>query len=166
MKKAFVIAPSKTLSIVSKENIEIAIKKLERISDIEYINGKAIFKIKTTVSKGTYIRSLVNDIATLLNTIGVMSKLERTKQGIFNIEDSFDLEKIENGQYKLLTIEETLKDVKSIILDDDLAFKVKNGVAILNTYNEELVLFKDKENKLISLYKNDKGILKSYKYFG
>ena len=144
----------------------VEIKKLERISETKYIEGKIVFKIKTLVSKGTYIRSLVNDIALSLNTIGVMSKLERTKQGQFTIDDSYSIEQIQNGEYKLLSIEEALKDIKTIVLEDDIAFKVKNGVSIPNTYNEKLVLFKDKENKLISLYKDEEGLLKSYKYFG
>lgn len=144
----------------------VEIKKLERISDVKYIDSKAIFSIKTTVSKGTYIRSLINDIASLLNTIGVMSKLERTMQGKFSINKSFSLEQIKNGEYELLSIEEALSDIKSIVLDDNIALKIKNGVSIPNTYNEELVLFKDSENKLIALYKNDNGVLKSYKYFG
>lgn len=143
----------------------VEIKSLERISDIKYINGKTIFSIKTTVSKGTYIRSLVSDIGKKLNTIGVMSKLKRTKQGTFNIEDAYSLEDIQNGNYKLLSIEDALKDIKTIVLDEEKAFKVKNGVSIDNIYNEEIILFKDSK-KVLALYKNDNGLLKAYKVFG
>ena len=143
----------------------VEIKFLERISDIEYIDGKTIFSIKTTVSKGTYIRSLVSDIAKKLNTIGVMSKLERIKQGTFSIEDAYCLEDIQNGNYKLLSIEEALKYVKTVVLDDEMAFKVRNGVAVDNIYNEEMILFKDNKN-VLALYKNDNGLLKAYKVFG
>lgn len=143
----------------------VEIKSLERISDIKYINGKTIFSIKTTVSKGTYIRSLVSDIGKKLNTIGVMSKLKRTKQGTFNIEDAYSLEDIQNGNYKLLSIEDALKDIKTIVLDEEKAFKVKNGVSIDNIYNEEIILFKDSK-KVLALYKNYNGLLKAYKVFG
>lgn len=144
----------------------VEIKKLERISDVNYFDGKVVFKIKTTVSKGTYIRSLVRDIAYLLNTVGVMSKLARTKQGIFDIKNAYDLEQLENNEFRLLTIEEALKDIKSVVLSDEDSFKVKNGVGLPNSYNEKLILFKNKNNKVLALYKDDNGILKSYKYFG
>ena len=66
----------------NKEKIDLPkrlvnIKEINLIDDIKYINDKTIFKIKCLVSKGTYIRSLVRDIASKLNTIGVMSELIR-----------------------------------------------------------------------------------------
>ena len=138
-----------------KRNVHI--KQLELISDIEYTNNKTIFKIKCLVSKGTYIRSLINDLATNLNTIGVMSSLTRTKQGNFNIEDCNNI----NDDYKIINIEEALSFIKKIEIDDNLEFKVSNGVPITNTYNLEMVLFKGK--KTLAIYKNDNNILKMYK---
>ena len=66
--------------------------KLEDIIDKEYVsslreNNKIVFSIECSVSKGTYIRSLVRDIAYKLNTVGIMSKLRRIKQGNFLIND-------------------------------------------------------------------------------
>ena len=143
----------------------VEIKKLERISDVKHIDGKTIFMIKTLVSKGTYIRSLIRDIAINLNTIGVMSSLMRTKQGIFDIKNSYSLTDIEKGNFKMLSIEEALDGIKKVVVNEQEAFKIKNGVPISNKYNSDLVLFKNKE-KIIALYKNDNGILKSHKYFG
>ena len=40
----------------------VNISNIEIIDDINYVDGKVNFKIETTVSKGTYIRSLVRDI--------------------------------------------------------------------------------------------------------
>eukprot|EP00041_Stephanoeca_diplocostata_P018644 m.391797 g.391797 ORF g.391797 m.391797 type:complete len:289 (-) comp21076_c1_seq2:102-968(-) len=42
---------------------------------------------KCTVSKGTYIRVLVEDIAKKLGTVGHMTALERTRQGTFSTDD-------------------------------------------------------------------------------
>ena len=142
---------------------EVDIKNIELVSDIiydEYIK----FKIKTTVSKGTYIRSLVNDIANKLNTIGIMSSLNRTKQGRFDIEDSYTIEDIENGNYKLLNIDDVLSDMYTIDINDDLYKKVSNGVKLDNTYGKDMILFKY-NNKVIAIYKNDNNILKVYKMF-
>ena len=63
------------------------------------------------MSKGTYIRSLIRDIAYDLNTYGTMKNLVRTKQGIFSLEDSYTLEDIQNDNYKLLTIREVLSNI-------------------------------------------------------
>ena len=52
------------------------------------------FTFKCNVSKGTYIRSLINDICNKLNVIGTMSNLKRTKQGKFLLEDSIKIDDI------------------------------------------------------------------------
>ena len=92
---------------------------------LQYNKNK--FTIKTKVSKGTYIRSLVRDIAKKLNTIGTMSKLERIKQGTFGLHDCFTLEDIENNQYSLLSIKEALKDYPMVQINAELEHKIKNG---------------------------------------
>jgi tRNA pseudouridine55 synthase len=48
--------------------------------------------IKISCSKGTYIRSLANDIGTALNSGAYLSKLRRTKIGDFNIEEAMKVE--------------------------------------------------------------------------
>jgi tRNA pseudouridine55 synthase len=91
----------KKLYEYARENVDIVLPKrqvtvnrLELISDVKYVDNKTIFSIKASVSKGTYIRSLINDIAFKLNTIGVMSSLIRTKQGAFNIDDAYTIDMI------------------------------------------------------------------------
>lgn len=132
----------------------VTIENIEIISPIKRENNRIIFNIKTTVSKGTYIRSLVNDIATKLGTIGVMSKLNRTKQGTFNLNDSYTINDIKNNKYKITPIEFALKDFYSIIVDKNLEKKVINGAKLPNIYNKEAVLFKNNTN-ILALYKQD-----------
>ena len=142
---------------------EVDIKEIELISDIEY--GKNIkFKIRTTVSKGTYIRSLVKDIANKLNTIGIMSSLRRIKQGRFDIKDSYTLDDIKNSNYNIISIEDALSDIYSIDMDDSLYKKVSNGVKLDNIYNKNMIAFKY-NNKIKAIYRNDNGILSVYKMF-
>ena len=142
---------------------EVEIINIELVSDIkrdEYTK----FQIKTKVSKGTYIRSLVRDIAYKLNTVGIMSSLRRIKQGNFDISESYTLEDIQNGNYKILSIEEALKDMYTIDLDDELYKKVSNGVKLPNTYNQDTVVFKY-NNKVKAIYKDDNNQLRVYKMF-
>ena len=143
---------------------EVEIKTLELL-DIKYENNKTIVKIKTLVSKGTYIRSLIEDIATKLNTIGTMSELRRTKQGKFDIKDSYTLDNLDNA--KVISIEEVLNDIDSIEVDDSLYSKIINGAIIDDIYRKNLILFK-KNGKIIAIYgtySKDLNKLKPVKMF-
>ena len=157
----------KKLYEYAREGANVTLPKREveikNISLIDIVRSKNIkFRFKALVSKGTYIRSLVNDIATRLNTIGVMSSLERCRQGIFTLENSYTIEDIRNGNYKITSIEEALKDIYSVDMDDILYKKVSNGVKIKDTYNKDLILFKY-NGKAVALYQKDNDILKIYK---
>jgi len=134
-----------------------------QLLDIQYENNKTIIKFICTVSKGTYIRSLINDIASSLNTYGIMTDLVRIKQGEYKIEDSYTLEQIENNCYKIIGLEEVLKEYYTVNMDEELEFKVKNGVALKNTYNKEYVLFKS--DNVLALYKSEEERLKPFKMF-
>ncbi len=141
----------------------VEIKSLELISDIKYKNNKTIFKIRTCVSKGTYIRSLINDISKKLNTIGVMSELKRIKQGNIDISESYSVDEILNDKYSFYNINNCFEDIFTVDMDENLYKKIKNGVQLKNTYGKGTILFKYDGNN-IAIYKNDKNILKMWKY--
>lgn len=146
---------------------KVTIKELKLISDITYEKEKTKFKIKCHVSKGTYIRSLIEDIATNLNTIGTMKNLKRTKQGNFQIANANTIQDIENNKFKIYPIEEILEKFYKIEMTDDLYFKIKNGSIIKNNYNHDIVAF-TKNDKVIAIYKEyskDKTLLKPWKMF-
>lgn len=145
---------------------KVNIKELELIDDINYDNNKTSFKIKCLVSKGTYIRSLIRDIAECLNTIGCMETLIRTKQGNFDINDAVSLDQIEKGNYKLYDISEVLTDLYTVVVDDYLEKKIKNGSILQNRYDKEIILFKNQNNRLLAIYKiyeKDRHMIKPWK---
>jgi tRNA pseudouridine55 synthase len=147
---------------------EVDIKELELIGNIKYTDNKTIFNIRCLVSKGTYIRALVNDISNSLNTIGVMSKLTRTKQGKFKLENCYKIEDIESGNYKLISIAEALNNFPKVVVDGYLENLIKNGAVIKDEWKQEHILFVDKNNCLLALYKSydkDKTKLKPWKMF-
>lgn len=147
---------------------EVDIKKLELISDIKLENNQVIFSIRCLVSKGTYIRALVNDIAKVLGTVGVMSKLKRTYQGKFSINDCFSIKDIEEDNYKIISVDEVLTEFKRVKVDSDLEFKIKNGSIIKNEWNEGELLFLDSNDNILALYKTydkDNAKLKPWKMF-
>lgn len=122
------------------EEIELP-KRTITINSIELLEFKDdLITFKVNVSKGTYIRSLISDICTKLNTVGTMASLKRTKQGKFNIENSYTIEDIKNDNYKSLNIKELL-DYKVIELNDEEYFRVKNGNFInLNLEDQYVIL--------------------------
>ncbi len=141
---------------------EIDIQKIELLS---YKNNEITFK--TTVSKGTYIRALIDDICTKLNVIGTMSSLIRTKQGNFSLENAYTIEEIAKKNYHLLTLEEVLNDYEKINIDDNLFEKVKNGAIITRTFKEEkaCLVYKNKIIAIYQVYSKDKKKAKPYKMF-
>lgn len=145
----------------------VSIKEIELVSDIKYENNRIIFSIKCLVSKGTYIRSLVRDIAHKLNTIGVMSELRRTKLGKFSINDCklIDELKINN----MLNVSEVLTDYTNIKVDESLKKDILNGKIIDNIYGSEKIVFLDEENKVLAIYKKyekDNNKIKPYIVLG
>lgn len=140
----------------------VTIYDIQLISDITYYNDTTTFYIKTTVSKGTYIRSLIRDIGYKLNTYGCMDSLERTRQGIFNIDNSNTLEEIKNNNYKLLSIEESLPNIPLVEVDNKTLFKIRNGVKLKKFFTGDMVIIKDK-NKVVAIYKNDLNESKLFK---
>ena len=125
---------------------EVDIKKIELLSF-----GKNI-KMRCLVSKGTYIRSLIRDIGDKLGTYATMTSLIRTKSGKFNIENSFILDDIKNGNYKLITIDEIFSLFPKINIDNEMYKSISNGNIVDNKYGSEYVLFYYKD-ELISIYK-------------
>lgn len=162
-KKLYEYARSNTYVELPKK--EVTIYDIQIIDDILYKDGKVYFKIKCNVSKGTYIRSLVRDIGAKLGVVATMNSLERTKLGTFILSDAYTLEDIMNDSYKLLSIEEALPDISHLVVDDEVAFKVKNGVAINRFVDTEMKFIFDKDNNLLALYKNDNDKARVYKMF-
>ena len=151
----------KKLYEYARNNIEIELPKREvTIYDIELLEyNDDTIKFKCLVSKGTYIRSLIRDIADKLNTYASMSDLVRTKQGIFDINNSYSLEDINNDRYELLTYKDIFMDYKHIELNDDEYFKVSNGQKMMFNSNDKLLLLTFK-NEYIAMYEKDRDLYK------
>lgn len=121
------------------EQIDIPARNIE-IYNLELIridkqSNQIEFKIEC--SKGTYIRTLCEDIAERLGTIGYMKELNRIQVGKFNIKDSIKINELkenkENTEYlnnHIISVEEILKDKEKIILEEKQIEKFLNGVKL------------------------------------
>ena len=133
--------------VVSLPKRKVEIKEMELLS----IDNN-IVKIRAKVSKGTYIRSLIKDIATNSNTIASMTSLVRTKQGNFSLDEACSLKDIENNNYKLLTIDEVFSDYEKREIDNELAQKIKNGILIPYDFKDYILLTNN--NEVIAVYQH------------
>lgn len=115
---------------IKARNIEIYDLKLLKIDSK---NDELTINVKC--SKGTYIRSLCEDIAVKLETLGYMKELNRIQVGEFNIKDSVTIEEfkanIENKDYSnIIGIEEIFKEIPEITIKQREYEKYLNGVKI------------------------------------
>ena len=87
------------------------------------------FCLDIECSKGTYIRTLLEDIAGSMETCACMTFLLRTKAGEFSIEDSRSLEEIANAPDKVLLPPETaVCKTGKLSVNALQAFRITNGV--------------------------------------
>lgn len=100
-----------------------SIKLLEKISDSE-------FKFEISCKGGTYIRSIVRDLAALCKTVGTMTDLIRTKSGVFEIENSVKVEDFisEEDKEKFLIAPENVVNYPEIRLTEREATRLYNGL--------------------------------------
>lgn len=139
------------------QEVEIKPRKIE-IYNIELLNIKEKQKqieFQVSCSKGTYIRSLCEDIAQRLETVGYMLELKRIQVGNFNIKDAITIEQLENNidnkefiEENFIQFEEIFKNKEKIELDDRKLRLFLNGV--------QLTI--GKEDGTYKIYNNNKFI--------
>ena len=143
------------------EKVDIEPRKIEiyKIDLNKY--DKNIISFVVSCSKGTYIRSLCEDIAEKLNTVGYMKNLKRLQVGKFNIKDAVYIDDInlENVDEHLITLEELLKRTESISLNEKKLKLFLNGVQLTCNNNDGLYKIYV-ANKFIGTGTIKKGLLK------
>lgn len=145
----------------SGEKVEIEARKIEIYKiDLNKYN-KNIISFVVSCSKGTYIRSLCEDIAEKLNTVGYMKNLKRLQVGEFNIRDAVYIDDIDlkNVNDYLITLEEILRGIHCINLDEKKLKLFLNGVQLTDNNIDGLYKIYV-ANKFIGTGTIKKGLLK------
>lgn len=127
------------------EKIEIKPRKIEiyKIDLIKIDIENKTIEFKVECSKGTYIRTLCENIAEKLETVGYMKELKRTKVGEFEIEDAIKIQELENEEIKqsnFITLEKYFDKNEKIVLEDAKLKLFLNGVKL--TYNNKDGIYK------------------------
>ena len=122
---------------LARKGIEVERKKRQvNIYSFEIIDfdfPKATFKI--TCSKGTYIRTLIDDLGEKLGAFAYVNSLTRSKVGDFYIEDAIDSKdlldmNLEEVLEKLEPVDYGLKSYPNIVLDKSYLKQATNGMTM------------------------------------
>jgi tRNA pseudouridine55 synthase len=109
----------------------ITVKRPERIVTIHSITIRDILlpflDLHISCSKGTYIRTLCDDIGHALGVGAHMMSLERTSIGSFRIEDAASLDELPSYKKAYYPIDAALSHLDEIIVDQDTYKKASNG---------------------------------------
>ncbi len=136
--------------LVSKEEMNKILKSKEReieiysidLLEIDYVEN--ILKLKVSCSTGTYIRTLIEDIAEIgFNSIATLKNLDRLTVGKYKIEDSKTIKSLEILDRKdikkiVLEIEEAFNDFPKTRLEESRVYYFKNGVRVTNKIKDGL----------------------------
>ena len=138
----------------ARKGIEIERKPREieiyKIYLVSFEKDEITFLAK--VSKGTYIRTLGEDIAEKLGTVGHLTKLTRTEIGPFSLMNAKKTADVTEAD--LIPISKMLEHLKSFEVEGELAKKALNGMHFRLPINDETILIKDKDG-IIALYKRE-----------
>ena len=137
----------KKLYEYAREGKEVILPKKEvTIYDIELLSfTDDYFIFRCLVSKGTYIRSLINDIGKYLDVPLCMYSLKRIAQDKFSLDDAYTLDDIKAGNYKSLNIRDVI-DLEEREIPISLEKKILNGSIIDKISDRYIIFTKDKED--------------------
>ena len=156
----------KPLYQYARKNKEVP-KKIRLIEifklDLLSIN-KNKFKLLVECGKGTYIRSLVNDLAKDLGCVAVLSNLQRINSANHKIEEAHQIETInrDNIKSKIIQMGDALRSIDKIQCASEIIDRIKKGQKIYlkeaEIKSKYLRLF-DEKNKFFGILKNINGLV-------
>ena len=120
------------------QQVELKPRQIEiyNIDLIDYSPKEKQIKFEVFCGKGTYIRSLCEDIATKFGTVGYMKSLKRTQVGDFKIEDSVTVEELNKVETPIISVEKIFEASPSIELDERKLKLFLNGVMLTQKYDD------------------------------
>lgn len=146
------------------EEVEIQPRKvfIENIELNSFDEESQQAQVLIKCSKGTYIRSIANDLGEKLGCGGYLVKLVRTQAGNFRVENSIQLDGID-VENNLLNPLDVMDLPKITVNDEDLA-RIKNGMPILKKCdkigNFVILVYNDVEICAVGIADGDKIKLK------
>ena len=154
---------------IERKPRQVRIENIEILS-IDLENNK--FSMKVDCSKGTYIRTLCDDIGRKLGCFAHMSALERTRSGRFDIAESYTLERIEemfeNEDLSFFVpVDAVFEEYPRLTLSNRKAHKMCNGTRVSVQGIEEGTVYRvyDESGNFLTISEAEDGVLKILKTF-
>lgn len=139
-------------------------------------------QLSIACSKGTYIRTLIDDLARCLGTVGVMTDLVREEACGYRLADAITLDQLkaitENGGIDeeapyFRTVESLFREYPELVVSDKQANRFKNGNPLDVTRTEiknsaqdkKIYRVKDRQGAFLSLGIVQDDMIKMYKHF-
>lgn len=154
-KKLYEYARAEKQVEVPSREIEIYSLKLDQIDQDE---NEITFTVHC--SKGTYIRTLCEQIAEKLGQVGHMKELIRLQVGEFKIENSVKIKELKDNLDKIITIEQFFCSKPKITLDNIKMQKFLNGVKLMYELEEDVYKVYNGNDEFIGLGTVKNNILK------
>jgi len=105
------------------------------ISEIEMLGFNLPYiDLRIVCSKGTYVRTICDDIGQALGVGAHMVSLVRTRIGRFRIEDSATIEGLGSSKHAVCSIDSALSHLGEIVLDEYEYRRAMNGIPINMPY--------------------------------
>jgi len=119
---------------------------------LDYNSKLGTIKLSVSCSKGTYIRSLVKDIAKDLSTISTVKELERVASGEFFLTEAKTIEEVTENN--IISIYDGLIQNKQVLIEYHKIEDIKQGKAItLVNINLPIVFIIDDKKNVIAIYR-------------
>lgn len=143
----------KKLYELARQGLEIErASRVINIKEIELLSWeKPNLCFRVVCSKGTYIRTLGEDIATELSSIGHLISLTRIRIGNFRLENAYLPQEL--NEKSLLSINQALINIPTYTVDEATMKKIRNGATLNPPYKDDIILFVDSKNEPLAIYK-------------
>lgn len=153
------------------QSVERAPRKIT-VSSIEIIGREGgDYLLKIACSKGTYVRTLCNDIGASLGCGACMSSLRRVRAGAFSIEDAHSIDEVENAANEgqlvdiMLPVDTLFSALPELKVPESTANRLKTGNIIkISAADGDYRVYSDSAEFLL-VGKVENGKLKTIKSF-
>lgn len=115
--------------VIEREARQVEVHELEILSVGAPPYPEVEFRV--VCGKGTYVRSLADDMAAVLGGQAHLTALRRTKIGSFGIRDSITVDDLQNWEAYLMAATRALQGLPSVVVDEETAQGVRNGMRYL-----------------------------------
>jgi tRNA pseudouridine55 synthase len=115
--------------VIDREARQVEVHDLEILSVGAPPYPEVEFRV--VCGKGTYVRSLADDMAAVLGGQAHLIALRRTKIGSFGVRDSVTVDDLQNWESYLMAPAQALQDLPSVVVDEETAQGVRNGMRYL-----------------------------------